>query len=37
MKYSDIQRLHKIHDTATKLDQYIKDNNIKREDLIEDF
>ena len=37
MKYTDKQRLQKIYDNASKLNQYIKDKQIKKEDLLNDF
>lgn len=37
MKYTDEQRLQKIYDNASKLDKYIKDNNIEKEKLLTDF
>ncbi len=37
MKHSDHQRVNKIYDYASKLTQYICDNNITREDLLNNF
>ena len=37
MKYTDKQRLQKIYDNASKLNQYIKDRQIKKEDLLSDY
>ena len=37
MKYTDEQRIQKIYDYASKLDKYLKDNNIKKEDLLCDY
>ena len=37
MKYSDEQRVQKIYDYATKLVDYIKENNIQKENLLNDF
>jgi len=37
MKYTDKQRLQKIYDNASKLNQYIKDKQIKKEDLLNDY
>ena len=34
MKYSDRQRIHKIYDNAVKLCEYIRDNQVKKEDLL---
>ncbi|MCI9369118.1 MAG: DUF86 domain-containing protein [Lachnospiraceae bacterium] len=34
MKYSDEQRIKKIYETALKLNEYITENNIKKEDLL---
>ncbi|HBZ02350.1 MAG TPA: hypothetical protein DEO83_00865 [Lachnospiraceae bacterium] len=37
MKYTDEQRLQKIYDNAIKLNQYLKEHSIKREDLLTDY
>lgn len=37
MRYSDEQRIRKIHDNAVKLQEYIKEHNIKKEDLLTDI
>lgn len=37
MKFTDEQRLQKMYDNATKLNRYIKDKNIKKEDLLQDY
>ena len=37
MKYSDEQRLSKIYENATKLLQYVQENQITREDLLTDY
>ena len=37
MKYTDKQRLQKIYDNASKLNQYIKDKQIKKKDLLSDY
>ena len=37
MKYTDQQRLQKIYDTACKLNQYIKDKRISKEELLDDY
>lgn len=37
MKFTDEQRLQKMYDNATKLNGYIKDKNIKKEDLLQDY
>ena len=37
MKHSDQQRVNKIYEYASKLNQYVKDNNITREALMTDF
>ncbi len=37
MKYSDQQRLTKIYENARKLCQYIDDNNIQRQDLLNEY
>ena len=34
MKYSDEQRIKKIYENAVKLQKYIVENNIKREELL---
>ena len=34
MKYSDQQRVQRIYDNAVKLHEYIKDNQVKKEDLL---
>ena len=36
MKYSDEQRIKKIYENATKLDEYIKNNNIRKEQLLQE-
>ena len=36
MKYSDQQRIQRIYDNAVKLCEYIMDNQIKKEDLLEE-
>ena len=36
MKYSDQQRIQRIYDNAVKLHKYIKDNQIKKEDLLKE-
>ncbi len=36
MKYSDQQRVQRIYDNAVKLYEYIKDNKIKKEDLLKE-
>ena len=36
MKYSDQQRLHKIHEYAVKLCNYIRDNNVNKEAVMTD-
>ena len=36
MKYSDEQRIKKIYENATKLDEYIKNNNIQKEQLLQE-
>ncbi len=36
MKYSDQQRVQKIYDNAVKLYEYIKDNQVKKEDLLKE-
>ncbi len=36
MKYSDQQRIQRIYDNAVKLCEYIIDNQIKKEDLLEE-
>ena len=37
MKHSDQQRVNKIYEYASKLNRYVKDNNITREALLTDF
>ncbi len=37
MKHSDQQRVNKIYEYASKLTQYVRDNNITREALLTDF
>lgn len=37
MKYTDEQRIQKIYDNAIKLNQYLKEHSIKREDLLTDY
>ena len=34
MKYSDQQRVRRIYDTAVKLCEYIRDNQIRKENLL---
>ena len=34
MKYSDQQRVQRIYDNAVKLYEYIKDNKVNKEDLL---
>ena len=36
MRYSDQQRVQKIYDNAVKLYEYIKDNQVKKEDLLKE-
>ena len=36
MKYSDQQRIQRIYDNAVKLCEYIMNNQIKKEDLLEE-
>jgi len=36
MKYLDRQRIEKIYEKAVKLQEYIIENNIKKEDLLAD-
>ncbi len=37
MKYSDEQRIQKIYENADKLQNYIKENNITKEALLNDY
>lgn len=37
MKYTDQQRLQKIYDNAKKLCEYIRNHDVKREDLLSDY
>lgn len=37
MKYSDQQRIHKIYENAVKLYRYIRENEISKEDLLNEF
>lgn len=37
MKYTDRQRIHKIHENAVKLYEYIIKNKISKENLLNDF
>lgn len=37
MKYSDEQRLQKILDNSEKLLKYISDNNVTKDDLLNDY
>ena len=37
MKQSDQQRINKIYEYASRLNQYIQENNITREALLKDF
>ncbi len=37
MKYSDKQRVQKIYDYAVKLNSYITENGITKEDLLSDY
>ncbi len=37
MKYSDMQRVKKIYENASKLCGYIEEHKIKREDLLNEF
>ncbi len=37
MKYSDRQRVQKIYENATKLNSYILENKIEKEDLLKEF
>ena len=36
MKYSDQQRVQRIYDNAVKLYEYIKENQVKKEDLLKE-
>ncbi|SCZ81168.1 HepT-like ribonuclease domain-containing protein [Pseudobutyrivibrio xylanivorans] len=36
MKYSDEQRIKKIYENAKKLDEYIKSNNIQKDQLLQE-
>ena len=37
MKLTDEQRLKKVYENAIKLDKYIKDNDIKKENLLTEY
>ena len=37
MKYSDEQRIQKIYENADKLQNYIKEHEITKEDLLNDY
>ena len=37
MKYSDQQRVRKIYDNAVKLHEYIRDNQVQKEDLLQEI
>ena len=37
MKYSDQQRLEKIYENGSKLTQYIKENHVERNDLLNEY
>ena len=37
MKYTDEQRISKIYDYATKLKEYINENNVTKDELINDI
>ena len=37
MNYTDKQRLQKLYLNACRLNQYIKDKNIKKEDLLQEY
>lgn len=37
MKYSDQQRIRNIYEYAFKLQEYIEEKSIAREDLLKDF
>ena len=37
MKHSDQQRVNKIYEYASKLTEYVRNNNITREALLTDF
>ena len=37
MKYTDKQRISKIYDYATKLKEYINENNVTKDELINDI
>ena len=37
MKYSDQQRIHKIYGNAVKLYSYIRENEISKEELLNEF
>jgi len=37
MKYSDQQRINKIYEYASRLNKYVRDNNIARDTLLTDF
>ena len=36
MKYSDQQRVQRIYDNAVKLNEYIRDNQVSKEDLLKE-
>ena len=37
MKYSDQQRVQKIYDNAVKLQDYIRENHVSKEDLLKEL
>ncbi|MBQ3350710.1 MAG: DUF86 domain-containing protein [Thermoguttaceae bacterium] len=37
MKYTDYQRLQKIYDNISKLQEYISQQNVTKEDLLNDY
>lgn len=37
MKYSDEQRIKKIYENASKLNEYIKSNKVTKDRLVEDY
>lgn len=37
MKLTDEQRLKKVYENASRLHQYIKDNNIEKENILTDY
>ena len=37
MKHSDQQRIGKIYEYASRLTQYVRDNNVTREALLTDY